>query len=74
MITALVFSENYKGINATSSTAAEAIDACMIQIKRKANPEKDEIIIGFWTPVGVLPVKNMWLRHTDPSKNQPGAA
>lgn len=74
MITALVASENYSGINATSGTAGEAIDDCMRQIIQKANPEKDEVIIGFWTAVGVLPARNMWVRHTDPAKNQPGAA
>ncbi len=74
MITALVGNEKYKGINATSDTAGKAIDECMRQVRQKADPKVDEVIVGFWTPVGVLPVKNMWLRHTDPAKNQQGAA
>lgn len=70
MITALVMGGNYHGVNATRNTEAEAIEDCMAQIRRRADPKVNEIVTGFWTPVGVLPARNIWLRRTHPEPNQ----
>ena len=63
--TALVGTGKYRDIHGFGETPEEAVEECMAQI-RPTTGDADEVIVGFWTPTGTLPARNMWLRHIKP--------
>jgi len=67
--TAIVGTEKYKEVHGFGETTADAIEDCINKILKKSDAAgPDEVIVGFWTPTGVIAKPmNMWMRHTHPT-------
>lgn len=66
--TAIVGTDKYRDVHSFGDTAEHAIDNCMSKILKRSDPAVNEIIVGFWTPTGVIAKPmNMWMRYTRPA-------